>query len=59
VSLYYGSKGDCSPVEGVVGPIQQVDPGVHPYPHHMLSRTVSAQGLAGPRPCQSEVAIHV
>jgi hypothetical protein len=41
------AKGDCNPIEGVVGPVQQVDFGVHPYPPHLLLGLASTQGLAG------------
>jgi hypothetical protein len=56
---YCHSRGTAPPVTGVVGPVRQVDSGVRPYPHHLLPRTVSVQGLADPRPCQSGVVTRV
>jgi hypothetical protein len=35
------TEGIAPPVIGVVGPVWQVDSGVHPYPQHLLPRTVS------------------
>jgi hypothetical protein len=46
-------------MERMVGHVWQVDSGVGPDPQHLLLRTVSAQGLAGRRPCQSGAAIRV
>jgi hypothetical protein len=58
-SLCCGSKGTVASVEGVVGLVQQVDSSIRPYPQHLLPRTISAQGLAGPRPRQSGAATRV
>jgi hypothetical protein len=45
VSPFYGSKRDCNPRGwGVVGPVRQVDFGMHPYPPHLLPEPASAQG---------------
>jgi hypothetical protein len=40
------ARGTATPVVGVVGPVRQVDFGVHPYPPHLLLEPASMQGPA-------------
>jgi hypothetical protein len=46
------SRGDCNPVEGVVGHVRQVDPEAHPYPPHLLLGPAGTQGLASRPACR-------
>jgi hypothetical protein len=47
------SRGDCDPVEGVVGHVRQVDPEVHPYPPPLRLGPAGTPGLASRLACRS------